>query len=70
LEAYQKNFIDFVYGIPTSIKALGQDEETEVGPNGTVREEECKLRNHKTSKVEQLEEKIYIKKPQDFKGGG
>jgi hypothetical protein len=40
LEAYQKNFLDFVCGSPTSTKALGQDEETKAGPNGIVQEEE------------------------------
>jgi hypothetical protein len=36
LEAYQNNFPNFIYGSPISIKVLGQDEETEVGPNGTI----------------------------------
>jgi hypothetical protein len=36
LEAYQKNFPNFIYGNPTSIKVLGQDEEIEAWPNGIV----------------------------------
>jgi hypothetical protein len=43
LEAYQKNFLDFVCGKPTSIEALGQDEEIEAGPNGTIQEEEVQI---------------------------
>ncbi len=40
LEAYQKNFPDFICGSPTSTKVSGQDEEIKVGPSGTVQEEE------------------------------
>jgi hypothetical protein len=36
LEAYQKNFPDFIYGSLISIEVLGQDEEIEVGPSGTI----------------------------------
>ncbi len=36
LEAYQKNFPDFIYGSPTSTEVLNQDEEIEVGPSGTT----------------------------------
>jgi hypothetical protein len=36
LEAYQKNFQNFICGNPTSIKLLGQDEETKAGPSGIV----------------------------------
>ncbi len=43
LENYQKNFLYFVCGNPTSTKALGQDEETETGPNGTVKKEEVQI---------------------------
>jgi hypothetical protein len=49
LEVYQKNFPNFVAGIPTNIEALDKDEEAEAGPNGTTQEEEYKLRNHRTS---------------------
>ncbi len=34
LEAYQKNFINFIYGSPTSTWVSGQDEETEARPSG------------------------------------
>jgi hypothetical protein len=34
LEAYQKYFLNFIYGNPTSREVLGQNEETKVGPNG------------------------------------
>jgi hypothetical protein len=33
LEIYQKNFLDFVGGNPTSTEASNKDEEVEVGPN-------------------------------------
>jgi hypothetical protein len=36
LEIYQRNFPKFVYGNPTSIDTLSQDEEIEIGPNGIV----------------------------------
>ncbi len=39
-EIYQRNFLDFIYGSPTSIEALGQDEETKTGPNEIVSKEE------------------------------
>ncbi len=34
LEAYQKNFPNFICCSPTNTQVLGQDEKTEVGPNG------------------------------------
>jgi hypothetical protein len=40
LEAYQKNFPNFIYVNPTSTKTLGQDEETKARPSGTIQEEE------------------------------
>jgi len=36
LEAYQKNFPDFIYGSPTSTKVSDHDEKIEAGPNGTT----------------------------------
>jgi hypothetical protein len=36
LEIYHKKFLKFVCGSPTSTKTSCQDEEAEVGPNGTV----------------------------------
>jgi hypothetical protein len=43
LEAYLENFIDFIYGSLISTKALGQDEKTKAGPNGTSQEEEVQI---------------------------
>jgi hypothetical protein len=36
LEVYQKQFLDFVYGNPTSTEASNQDEDTKAGPNETI----------------------------------
>ncbi len=36
LDVYQRNFINFVYGNRTSIKTLGQDDENETRPGGTI----------------------------------
>jgi hypothetical protein len=36
LEAYQKNFPDFICGSPTNTKVLGQDEETKTWVDGRV----------------------------------
>ncbi len=44
LEAYQKNFPDFICGNPTSIKVSSQDEETKVGPSGTTQDEEVQTK--------------------------
>ncbi len=43
LEAYQKNFPDVICGSPTSIKVLGQDEEIEARPSGTIHEEKLQI---------------------------
>jgi hypothetical protein len=43
LEAYQKNFPDFICGSPTNTKVLGQDEETKAWAGGTVQEEEVQI---------------------------
>jgi hypothetical protein len=40
LEAYQKNFLNFIYDNPTNTKVLGQDEETKARPSGIAQEEE------------------------------
>ncbi len=40
LEAYQKNFPDFICGSPISPKVSNQNEEKKVGPSGTTPEEE------------------------------
>jgi hypothetical protein len=44
LEAYQKNFQDFIYGNSTSTKVSGQDEEIEAGPSAKVEEEEIHIK--------------------------
>jgi hypothetical protein len=44
LEAYQKNFQDFIYGNSTSTKVSGQDEEIKAGPSGIVEEEEIHIK--------------------------
>jgi len=36
LEVYQKNFLNFICGNPTSTKVSIQDEETEARPNGII----------------------------------
>jgi hypothetical protein len=36
LEAYQKNFPNFICGSPTKTKVLGQDEETKARPSRTT----------------------------------
>jgi hypothetical protein len=40
LEAYQKNFLYFICGCPTSTNVSGHDEEIEAMPNGTTQKEE------------------------------
>jgi hypothetical protein len=53
LEAYKKKLSNSIYGNPTSIKVLGQDEETKIGPNGITIQEEV----------------VQTKEPQDLKSG-
>jgi hypothetical protein len=48
LEAYQKNFLEFIYGNPTSTKVSGRDEETKVGPSGTTQGEPHDLKSGTT----------------------
>ncbi len=40
LEIYQKKNPKFLYGSPTNIESLSQDEENKIGPNGIAQEEE------------------------------
>jgi hypothetical protein len=44
LEAYQENFLDFIYGNPTSIEVSGHNEMTKARPNGIAQEEEMKTK--------------------------
>ncbi len=39
LEVYRITFPNFICGSPTSTRTSDQDEENEVGPNGTTQEE-------------------------------
>jgi hypothetical protein len=43
LEAYQKNFLDFICGSPTSTKVSGQNEEIKAGPSEIAQEEEVQI---------------------------
>ncbi len=43
LEAYQRFFLDFVCGSPTSIEASYQDEENEAWPSGTIQKKEVQV---------------------------
>ncbi len=44
LEAYQKNFPNFIYGILINIKISCQDEENETRPSGTIQEKEVQTK--------------------------
>ncbi len=44
LEAYQKNFPNFIYGSSKSIEVSSQDEETETRPGGTIQKEEVQTK--------------------------
>jgi len=44
LETYQKKFLDFICGSPTSTKVTGQDEKIKVGPNGIAQEKEVQIK--------------------------
>jgi len=64
LEAYQKNFLDFIYGNPTSIKVSGHNERKEAGPDGIVQEEEVKTKEPQDLKSRTTqEEEVQPKKP-------
>jgi hypothetical protein len=68
---YQKNFLDFICGSPTSAKESGQDEGIEVGPSGTTQEEEVQFKesqDHKSGVAQ--EEKVQPKIPWDLRGKG
>jgi hypothetical protein len=69
LEAYQKNFPNFICGNPTSTKVSCQDEENEARPGGTTQEEEVQIEEPQDliSGTIQKEEQ---EKPQDLRGGG
>lgn len=57
LDVYQRNFIDFFYGSPTSTKTLSQNEENETRPNGIARGEEVQIEEPQVLKGEGQEKK-------------
>ncbi len=59
LETYQKKFLDFICGSPTSTKVTGRDEKIEVGPNGIAQEEEVWTKESQDFKMEQLKMRRY-----------
>jgi hypothetical protein len=52
LEAYQKNFLDFICGSLISIEVLGQEEKIQAKTQWNIKRMKYKLKNHRTSKVE------------------
>ncbi len=60
MEAYQKNFLDFICGSPTSTKVLGHDEEIEARPNKITQEEEVQTQEPKDL-INGAKQKIDIK---------
>ncbi len=69
-EVYQRNFLDFVCGSPTSTKASNQDVETKIKPCGTTQKEEVQTKEPQDLKGRiAQEENVQIEKPQDLKGG-
>jgi hypothetical protein len=57
LEAYQKNFPEFICGIPTSTEVLGQDEENEARFGGIAQEEEVQIEEPQDLKSGTTQEK-------------
>jgi hypothetical protein len=47
LEVYQKNFLDFVCGNPTSTKASDKMRRLKQGPAKQLKRRKCKLKNHR-----------------------
>ncbi len=69
LEAYQKNFTNFICGSLTSKDISGQDEKTEVGSSGIAQEVEMQSQEPQDfiNGVTQ-EEEVQPKKPQNLRG--
>ncbi len=64
LEAYQKNFPNFICSSPTSTKVSNQDEETKAGPSGIVHKEEMQTKEpHDLRSGTIHEEEVQPKKP-------
>ncbi len=70
LEAYQKNFLDFICGSPTSTEVSGQNEKIETGANEIAQEEEVHTKESKDFKSGATQEEVQLEIPQDLKGGG
>ncbi len=71
LEAYQKNFPDFICGNPTSTKVLGQDEETKTGPSGIAQEEEVQTEESQDLRSQTVhEEEVQPQIPHDLRRRG
>ncbi len=71
LEAYEKNFLDFICGNPTSIEVSSQDEEIEAGPNGIAQEEEVQIEESQDFwNGTAREEEVQLKIPHDLRRKG
>ncbi len=71
LEAYQKNFPDFICDSPTSTEVSNQDEKTKVGPSGTTYEEEIQIEESQDLKSKVIQdEEVQPKIPHDLSGRG
>jgi hypothetical protein len=68
LQVYQKNFPNFIYGNPTSTEVLGQDEETNVRPNGIAQEQEVQIEESQDHRNGVAQEEVQLDIPQDFIG--
>ncbi len=71
LDSYQKNFLDFIHGSPTSIEVSGTNEETKRKPSGTTQEEKMQTKEPQDliSGTTQ-EEDVQLEKPQDLRRWG
>ncbi len=68
LEAYQKNFLEFIYGNPTSTEVSGQYEKIEARFDGTTHEEEMQIEEPQDLRSGTTqEEEVQLEKPQDLK---
>ncbi len=63
LEAYQKNFPNFIYGNLINTKVSGQDEEIKVRPNGIVKEEEVQIEEPQDLKSGAIQKEVNLEKP-------
>jgi len=71
LEAYQKNFLDFICGNLTSTEVSSQDEEIKVRPSGIAQEEKVHIEeSHDLRSGAAQEDEVQLKIPQDLRRGG